>query len=232
MPEAIQAQTQSVFMDAPSPRTSYPLSSRMLGAGDAIMPYTYNTTPSQGEGQLHIATDTLVPGIQLPSPRPTPEAVTPNMANGRARRLYRGLPSQIEGGEEAPWEIITAAWPPSWLYELATSPPLPSLAVVIHRLPWAVLIQPDADQCYVTVGDVIFRISECLHFPLEMISAGTREMDEEASEMNKRLRVGTDNTEQRTQGRAKRLVYLRGRSRFMGLKKETNDGDTWIMVMA
>ncbi len=65
------------------------------------MPYTDNTTPSQGEGQLHIATDTLVPGIQLPSPRPTPEAVTPNMPNGRARRLYRGLPSQIEGGEEA-----------------------------------------------------------------------------------------------------------------------------------
>ncbi|KAF8869108.1 hypothetical protein CPB85DRAFT_1360203 [Mucidula mucida] len=222
--------TQSVFMDAPSPRTSYPLSSGMLGAvaqGDAIIPCTYNTTPSQGEGQLHIATDAVVPGIQLPSPRPTPESATPHVPNGRARRLYRGLPSQIEGGEEAvmhpllervpdirsvdfsqSWEIIKAAWPPSSLYELATSPPLPSLAVVIHRLPWAVVIQPDADQCYVTVGDVIFRIWECLHFPLEMISAGTREVE-----------GGNDNTEQRTQGRAKRL-------------KETNDGDTWVMIMA
>ncbi|KAF8883790.1 hypothetical protein CPB85DRAFT_1338354 [Mucidula mucida] len=254
MPEATHAPTQSVFMDAPSPRTSYPLSSGMLGAvaqGDAIIPCTYNTTPSQVEGQLHIATDAVVPGIQLPSPRPTPESATPHVPNGRARRLYRGLPSQIEGGEEAvmhpllervpdirsvdfsqSWEIIKAAWPPSSLYELATSPPLPSLAVVIHRLPWAVVIQPDADQCYVTVGDVIFRIWECLHFPLEMISAGTREVDEEASEVNKRLRVGADNTEQRTQGRAKRLVYLRGRTRFLGLKKETNDGDTWVMIMA
>ncbi|KAF9001250.1 hypothetical protein BDZ89DRAFT_686453 [Hymenopellis radicata] len=260
--ETIQGQTQRVLLDAPSPRTSYPLSGGMLAAvtqGDATSPDTYNTTPAQGTVQPPSATDTFVRDIQLPSPRPTPEwAATQNAPNGRARRVYRALPSQIENEEETvvhpllqrvpdmntntsvdfsqPWEIIKAAWPSSSLHELATSPPLPSLAVVIHLLPWAIVIQPATDQAYVTVEDVIFRVWECLHFPLDASLAANRTggaVDEEdVSEITNSWRAETDMEPKLIFTQAKRLVYLRGRTRFTGLNKKTSDGDTWAMRMA
>ncbi|KAF8883781.1 hypothetical protein CPB85DRAFT_1258783 [Mucidula mucida] len=254
MTETIHAESRSALFDAASSRTSYPLACGMLDAvaqGDAMLPETDSTTPLHDGVLLHIATNTFVPGVQLPCPRPTPQwAVTPNVPNGRARRVHRGLPSQIGGGGEAvmhplpqrvpdvnsvdfsqTWEIVKAAWPPSSLCKLATGPRPPLMAVVVHLLPWPIVIQPDANQYYVTVGDVVFRIWECLHFPLDgsiTLSQSRQAVErEDLFEMRSTWRARTDEEPRHT----KHLVYLRGRTRFMGLNKKAHDGDTWATNM-
>ncbi|KAK0479541.1 hypothetical protein IW261DRAFT_144657 [Armillaria novae-zelandiae] len=114
--------------------------------------------------------------------------------------------------------------------EVATSPPLPSLAIVHPKLPWPIVIQRSGDQEWVMVADVVETLWHVLQMsdPMRLSSPST------SSLLNYQKDV-TFNSYRSMSGGVERemvprLVYLKGRTRFMGLS--AIGSDTWELLVA
>ncbi|PBK85184.1 hypothetical protein ARMGADRAFT_565902 [Armillaria gallica] len=112
--------------------------------------------------------------------------------------------------------------------EAATSPPLPSLAIVHPKLPCPVVIQRSGDCEWVIVADVVEKLWHALHRrdPVGSASAPSfLESPEDATFTSRRMssRVKRGIVHQ------PRLAYLRSKTRFMGLR--AMEGDTWELLV-
>ncbi|PBK62704.1 hypothetical protein ARMSODRAFT_1024682 [Armillaria solidipes] len=107
--------------------------------------------------------------------------------------------------------------------EVATNPPLPSLAIVHPKLPWPIVIQRSGDQEWVTVTDVVKTLWHALwiHDPMRSESLLSLLKNQDDSML--------DYVERRIVHQP-RLAYLRGKTRFMGLS--TREGNTWELLIA
>ncbi|KAK0209323.1 hypothetical protein DFS33DRAFT_1254909 [Desarmillaria ectypa] len=113
--------------------------------------------------------------------------------------------------------------------EVATNPPLPSLAIVHPRLPWPVVIQRSANREWVTVADVVETLWHALHIrdPMGSFSSSLLENQDDAPSTSFR---STSGCLERRIVHQQRLVYLKGKTRFMGLC--AIEGDTWELLVA
>ncbi|KAK0446958.1 uncharacterized protein EV420DRAFT_1569139 [Desarmillaria tabescens] len=106
--------------------------------------------------------------------------------------------------------------------EPATLPPLPSLAVVSRMLPWPIVVQRSANREWVTVADVVESIWRALQVPIPWSPSPSPS-----------LLMGVERDDQyRDMVAYPRLAYLNGRTRFMGLTKDDDESDTWVLHVA
>ncbi|PBK62714.1 hypothetical protein ARMSODRAFT_1024692 [Armillaria solidipes] len=113
--------------------------------------------------------------------------------------------------------------------EVATSPPLPSLAIVHPKLPWPIVIQRSGDREWVTVADVVETLWHALQIcdPMTSPSPSLLKNQDDAPCTSCRSMPGCV---ERVVVHEPRLVYLRGKTRFMGLN--AIEGDTWELLVA
>ncbi|KAK0450540.1 uncharacterized protein EV420DRAFT_1562250 [Desarmillaria tabescens] len=112
--------------------------------------------------------------------------------------------------------------------EAATNPPLPSLAIVHPMLPWPVVIHRSGHREWVTVADVVETLWQALQMPIPLPKSSSSsslfvENEEDA------LFTSVSDWEEREKT-VLRLVYLRGKTRFMGL--QAVGSDTWELIVA
>ncbi|KAK0481151.1 hypothetical protein EDD18DRAFT_1203997 [Armillaria luteobubalina] len=107
--------------------------------------------------------------------------------------------------------------------EPATLPPMPSLAVVSQMLPWPIVVQRSAIREWVTVADVVETVWRALQVPIPWSPSLTSPSLLMATEREEehRERIGIS-----------RLAYLKGRTRFIGLTKDDDESDTWVLHVA
>ncbi|KAK0222493.1 hypothetical protein EDD85DRAFT_941437 [Armillaria nabsnona] len=112
--------------------------------------------------------------------------------------------------------------------EVATSPPLPSLAIVHRKLPWPIVIQRSGDREWVTVADVVETLWHALQIrdPMRSPSPSVLENQDDAPCTSFRSMLGCA---ERGVVHEPRLAYLRGKTRFMGL--HAIEGDTWELLV-
>ncbi|PBK65218.1 hypothetical protein ARMSODRAFT_961227 [Armillaria solidipes] len=110
--------------------------------------------------------------------------------------------------------------------EVATSPPLPSLAIVHPKLPWPIVIQRSGDREWVTVADVVETMWHALQIRDPMRSPSPSLLENQALCTSCPSMLGY--AEQGV--REPRLAYLKGKTRFMGLN--AIEGDTWELLVA
>ncbi len=113
--------------------------------------------------------------------------------------------------------------------EMATSPPLPSLAIVYPKLPWPIVIQRSGNREWVTVADVVETLWHVLQIrdPMRSPSLSLLGNQDDAPCTSCRSTLGCV---ERGVVHEPRLVYLRGKTRFMGLR--AIEGDTWEFLVA
>ncbi|KAF4564920.1 hypothetical protein EYR40_011095 [Pleurotus pulmonarius] len=108
-------------------------------------------------------------------------------------------------------------------YEPATNPPLPSLVLLIQGFPWPIVVHASTMRwgvAAVTVLDVITELSRALQLPAaeyavqDGLMGSTRGADPQSSKAAPEIR---------------RLEYLRGKSRLVGLSHSILDGEA-LMV--
>ncbi|KAK0431115.1 hypothetical protein EV421DRAFT_1855088, partial [Armillaria borealis] len=111
--------------------------------------------------------------------------------------------------------------------EVATNPPLPSLAIVHRKLPWPIVIQRSGDREWVTVADVVETLWHALQIrdPMRPSWPSLLENQDDAPCTSCR---STLRCVERGVVYEPRLVYLRGKTRFMGLR--AIEGDTWELL--
>ncbi|KAK0222496.1 hypothetical protein EDD85DRAFT_960136 [Armillaria nabsnona] len=113
--------------------------------------------------------------------------------------------------------------------EMATSPPLPSLAIVHPKLPWPIVIQRSGDREWVTVADVVETLWHALQIRDSMRSPSPsllgNQDDAPCTSCRSTLSCG-----ERGVVHEHRLVYLRGKTQFVGLR--AIEGDTWELLVA
>ncbi len=112
--------------------------------------------------------------------------------------------------------------------EMATSPPLPSLAIVHQKLPWPIVIQRSGDREWVTVADVVETLWHALQTrdPMRSPSLSLLGNQDDAPCTSCRSTLGCV---ERGVVHEPRLVYLKGKTRFMGLR--AIEGDTWELLV-
>ncbi|SJL02956.1 uncharacterized protein ARMOST_06298 [Armillaria ostoyae] len=113
--------------------------------------------------------------------------------------------------------------------EVATSPPLPSLAIVHPKLPWPIVIQRSGDREWVTVADVVETLWHALQIRDPMRSSSPSLLENQDDTPCTSCGSMLDYVE-RGIVRQPRLAYLRGKTRFMGLN--AIEGDTWELLVA
>ncbi|KAK0491803.1 hypothetical protein EDD18DRAFT_540821 [Armillaria luteobubalina] len=113
--------------------------------------------------------------------------------------------------------------------EVATSPPLPSLAIVHPKLPWPIVIQRSGDREWVTVADVVEKLWHTLQIRdlMRSPSQSLLKNQDDAPSASCRSMLGHA---ERGVVHEPRLVYLKGKTRFMGLR--AIEGDTWELLVA
>ncbi|PBK93381.1 hypothetical protein ARMGADRAFT_1079711 [Armillaria gallica] len=113
--------------------------------------------------------------------------------------------------------------------EMATSPPLPSLAIVHRKLPWPMVIQRSGNREWVTVADVVETLWHVLQIrdPMRSPSPSLLENQDDAPCTSCRSTLGCM---ERGVVHEPRLAYLKGKTRFMGLN--AIEGDTWELLVA
>ncbi|PBK84379.1 hypothetical protein ARMGADRAFT_1088411 [Armillaria gallica] len=104
--------------------------------------------------------------------------------------------------------------------EVATSPPLPLLAVVQPKLPWPVVIQRSDGREWVTVAEVVEILWSALQIPVPLASLLKDQGDAACHS-------APDWVEQEI---VPRLRYLKGKTWFMGLR--AIGSDTWELLVA
>ncbi|KAK0431116.1 hypothetical protein EV421DRAFT_1855095 [Armillaria borealis] len=116
----------------------------------------------------------------------------------------------------------------SCVNEVATSPPLPSLAIVHPKLPWPIVIQRSGDREWVTVADIVETLWHALQIrdPMRSPSPSLLKNQDDAPCISCRSMLGCA---ERRVVREPRLAYLKGKTRFMGLR--AIEGDTWELLV-
>ncbi len=112
--------------------------------------------------------------------------------------------------------------------EMATSPPIPSLAIVHPKLPWPIVIQRSGDREWVTVADVVETLWHALQTRDPMRSPSPSLLGNQDDAPCTSCRSMLDCVEGGVVHEP-RLVYLRGKTRFMGLS--AIEGDTWELLV-
>ncbi len=112
--------------------------------------------------------------------------------------------------------------------EMATSPPIPSLAIVHPKLPWPIVIQRSGNREWVTVADVVETLWHALQIrdPTRSPSPSLLKNQDDAPCTSCRSML--DYVERRVVHEP-RLAYLKGKTRFMGLR--AIEGDTWELLV-
>ncbi|KAK0491802.1 hypothetical protein EDD18DRAFT_540872 [Armillaria luteobubalina] len=113
--------------------------------------------------------------------------------------------------------------------EKATSPPLPSLAIVHPKLPWPIVVQRSGDREWVTVADVVeklwhaLQIRDLMRFPSPSTSLLLDYQKDVTFDNCCSMSGGVERE------MAPRLMYLKGKTRFMGLR--AIGSDTWELLV-
>lgn len=124
---------------------------------------------------------------------------------------------------------------PRVLSEPATSPGLPSLTLVSGSLPWTLTIHPSSPKpdAFVTVADVLFTLYRILRLNVTPAEYGTLPSREarrrvNASYEHRHQRIGDERErdEEKRKG-VKRVDFLMGRNRFLGLSCIKRGPDVW-----
>ncbi|KAK0185280.1 hypothetical protein F5146DRAFT_1228205 [Armillaria mellea] len=116
--------------------------------------------------------------------------------------------------------------------EVATSPPLPSLAIIHPRLPWPIVIQRSGDREWVTVADVVetlwhaLQIRDPMRSPSPSASPSSSLLNYQKDAMVNSCRSTSGGVEREM---APRLVYLKGKTKFIGL--HAIGSDTWELLV-
>ncbi|KAK0466544.1 hypothetical protein IW261DRAFT_1517342 [Armillaria novae-zelandiae] len=132
---------------------------------------------------------------------------------------------QLNGGQIELDFSVSLACARIWgrVTEPATLPPLPSLAVVNQMLPWPIVVQRSAIREWVTVADVVETIWRALQVPIPWSPPPA----------SPSLLMATEGEEEHRERTAvPRLACLKGRTRFVGLTKDDDESDTWILHVA
>ncbi|KAF9255130.1 hypothetical protein L218DRAFT_366393 [Marasmius fiardii PR-910] len=170
----------------------------------------------------------------LYSPKPKPKLA---MRDPRAHSLlaYSGSHHPLLNFDVTlPISAMTARYhplPSSLLSESALSPAVPSLVLTTHHLPWSITIYP-SNLNYVTVRDVLEGIYRVLRKNVSHNEYGWITSHKEQSRVNEayerrysRIRDYSASREEK-QGGVRRVDFLRGRTRFMGITP-TSRANTW-----
>ncbi|KAJ6567964.1 hypothetical protein DFH09DRAFT_1468219 [Mycena vulgaris] len=116
--------------------------------------------------------------------------------------------------------------------EPAVYPPLPAISLATPYLPWAIAV-PASNGRYVTVSDVhtaVYRTLRANVMPAEFNALGTRKLMRRASEAYtqryERLRGQRGYTEEK-RGGVKRVDFLMGNTKFLGISPGAGAPDMW-----
>ncbi|KAK0234287.1 hypothetical protein IW262DRAFT_1452835 [Armillaria fumosa] len=112
--------------------------------------------------------------------------------------------------------------------EMATSPPLPSLAIVHPKLPWPIVIQRSGDREWVTVADVVEMLWHALQIR-DLMTSPTPSLLKNHDDAPCTSCCSMLGCVGRGIVHEPRLAYLKGKTRFMGLR--AIEGDTWELLV-
>ncbi|PBK65316.1 hypothetical protein ARMSODRAFT_1022431 [Armillaria solidipes] len=112
--------------------------------------------------------------------------------------------------------------------DAATNPPLPSLAIVHPKLPWPIVIQRSGDREWVTVADIVETLWHALRIRDPIPSASVSSFVENQKDVY-RTTHGMSGRVERGVVHQPRLAFLRGKTRFVGLR--AIEGDSWELLV-
>lgn len=116
----------------------------------------------------------------------------------------------------------------------ATNPPLPEITLKSESLPWYIRIVPASSRrSYVTVGDVLDQLYATLRGNITQADWDVLNMNERknvnwAYEARYRRLRGYEGYDKEKASGVKRVDYLLGHSRFLGLSR-TRDHNVWVL---
>jgi hypothetical protein len=123
------------------------------------------------------------------------------------------------------------------LSEPATQPPLPLITVVSPHFPWSITVTPplpNKAKKYITVSDVLVTLHRTLNLsvtPDEHNSIPSGAVSRVNAEYERRLKNITSRREREAERRKgiKRIDFLIGRYRFLGLSKMGKDPEVFVL---
>lgn len=125
---------------------------------------------------------------------------------------------------------------PHVLGQPATSPPLSELVILNRHLPWRLSIQASSTKldAFVTVADVLGGIYRALRLPVTSIEH-SRESSSRQADITQTFHQRCDRSaggiQEKTKG-LKRVDFLTGNNRFLGLSKTDEGPNVWKLSLA
>jgi hypothetical protein len=203
------------------PSSSGPLTPPPLN--HALSPYSYTSLPGEGR------------------------AIPVDVAKSVAVRIHDVLalsrqPKIAFDVSYDPSTTILASLTPRVLAAAATTPPLPSLTILSTFLPWNINIRPASQKpgAFVTVADVLTGLYRGLRLPVTPVEFDhiptiadkervNRAYEHRYERINRNDTVGA--YEERRKG-VKRVDFLMGNHRFLGLSATVKAPDVWRLSVS
>jgi len=117
----------------------------------------------------------------------------------------------------------------------ATTPPVRSLTIISPHLPWSILVRAPGMNAFVSVSDVITTIHQTLrkhvseHEYNTLLSPSTRKRVKAAYEHRYQHAHDHRASSQEQKGGVRRVDFLMGRNRFLGLSPSADGPHTWTL---
>ncbi|KAJ6534214.1 hypothetical protein B0H19DRAFT_964625 [Mycena capillaripes] len=182
-----------------------------------------------------------IPIIYRPWPSPMPVGMSPGpdahfiLCRAQIHILLAfapSMPPHVHYDLSHPLHTINSQLTPSFL-DPATYPPLPTLTILCRHIPWPIAVAPSQPTGFVSVFDVFMSVYTSLWLAVRraeydaLLSSEARHRVDEA--YFTRCRLWSDDEERRIEALkgVKRVDFLVGKTRFLGLSGPVEGAHVW-----
>ena len=164
--------------------------------------------------------------IPRPPLGPLPAAIHPLLAVSKTPSLIYDMSRHISSLRPSHLSLS-----PHRLAEPATEPPMTSLVIVCHHLPWRINVRARQQNGYITVADVMEGLYRALRLNVtegefRLLSHDMKHQVNKAFEQRYRRASFMEYAHEKAQG-LRRVDFLGGKNTFLGLSSTKEGGRVW-----
>jgi len=227
---------QRPFIAMPSKHVRFSRTTTVHSLPSPSPAFSVSTLPSSAGPLTPPSAPTMLPG-PTPYTISLPAGPAPKYLGSMRPHALLALPPSINydvGNHPSTASVQHLPLSMRSLSEPATRPPLPSLTIVMSRLPWSVYVTP-SHGTFVSVSDVLSAIYRTLRVQITQSEfhslpspTDARRVSQTYEQRYKRLR-GTVAYAEEKRGGVRRIDFLMGCTRFIGLSMTRQGPDVWCL---